>query len=108
MGRSKSEGSFDRVIREDRRVAAMITPPETNIGGLRRTADCRTTTRLISRRISTDNGEQPTAQLKNPVSAVRSRPSAPDLALHESGAAPLIQTDGNAADGEVRNPTAPG
>jgi hypothetical protein len=103
----KSDGSFDRAIREDRRVAAIITPPETNIGGLRPTANCRTTTRLISRRISTDNGEQPTAQLNT-----RCRrfdpPSAPDLALHESGAAQLIQTDGNVAGGEVRNPTAPG
>ncbi len=55
------------------------TPTQANASGLRRTIDPPGMADLISKRTSANIHGQAADQLKNPVSAVRSRPSAPPI-----------------------------
>ena len=55
------------------------TPTQANTSGLRRTIDPPGVADLISKRTSANSRGHPLDQLKNPVSAVRSRPSAPPI-----------------------------
>ena len=63
------------------------TPTRAHIDGFRRTGEPAKMADLISKRTSANIHGRAAGQLKNPVSAVRSRPSSPDVELNVATAA---------------------
>jgi hypothetical protein len=91
--------SLDVRCRQELRVSVNLaastpadTPTQATSDALRRTIDSSEIAHLISKRTPANARGPSPVQLKNPVSAVRSRPSAPSSYLNEQVELPLDRT----------------